>query len=51
MKYEIENRLCLDPAEVSEQYVYGNELSEETSHFTFHLEKCINTTTVKTCKP
>lgn len=51
MKYELDQRLCLDPAAVSELYVYGNDLSEETSYFTIHVEKCINTTTAKTCKP
>lgn len=50
-KYELDQRLCLDPATVSELYLYGNELSEETAHFTIHVEKCVNTTTFKTCKP
>lgn len=42
--YDLANRYCLDPSEVADLYVYGNERSKEQAKFTINLEKCVNTT-------
>jgi hypothetical protein len=38
--YEIGKRYCLDPAQVADLYVYGNQYSNESSSFSFQVEKC-----------
>ncbi len=47
--YELGSRYWLDPSEVAELYVYGNERSKEQARFTINLEKCVNTTLKPFC--
>lgn len=47
--YDLSSRYCMDPAEVADLYVYGNDRSKERAQFTINLEKCVNTTEKPFC--